>query len=199
MEPPAATQDDRELTEVVRSARGWNGVQLAALAFIGLCGVLSDADAATPRWVQITAGVLALLALVLACASIFLVATVAWPFPSSPGGAPDRVDAAAVRRLRHGVRLTFVAVAVMALAASGSWWPTAEVDRARRRDRRVRRADHRWQRPDGVRRGGRWSRRRDPPPHGGRRGGARNRPGGRHRPGRRLLTPNSYRAVPARP
>ena len=35
---------DRSLADLADSRRGWHGVQLAVLAFIGLCGVLSDAD-----------------------------------------------------------------------------------------------------------------------------------------------------------
>ena len=113
---------------MTRSARGWHGVQLAVLAFIGLCGVLSDSDAATPHWLQVTAGVLAITALALSGLSIFLVASVVWPFPTSaasePSGGPGRVDAAtAARRLRVGVAVTYLAVATMALAASSSWWP----------------------------------------------------------------------------
>jgi hypothetical protein len=139
---------------LVASARGWHGVQLAALAFIGLCGVLSGSDPEVPRPVQVAAGVLALVALALACAATFVVATVAWPLPSGrpppgrpsgttgeagpvatsgPSGRPGTIDLAgaggagsAARRLRAGVALTFVAVAVMALAASAGWWPVGE-------------------------------------------------------------------------
>jgi hypothetical protein len=122
--------DGNALAALTRSARGWHGVQLAVLAFIGLCGVLTDSDADTPRWLQVTAGVLAISALALSCASIFLVASVAWPFPVTRSGEVSgqtrRGNAVTVsRRLRVGVALTYVAVAVMALAASSSWWPTA--------------------------------------------------------------------------
>jgi hypothetical protein len=106
--------------DLAGSARGWHGVQLAVLAFIGVCGVLSDSDPTSPRWLQILAGVLAIAALVLACASIFLVASVAWPTREARTG-PE-----AARRLRLGVTLTYTAVAVMALAASSGWWPTKE-------------------------------------------------------------------------
>jgi hypothetical protein len=126
----ADRSEGNALAAVTRSARGWHGVQLAVLAFIGLCGVLTDRDADTPRWLQVTAGVLAISALALACASIFLVASVAWPFPASPSGVTSRRTRrgnpeTVTRRLRVGVALTYVAVAVMALAASSSWWPTA--------------------------------------------------------------------------
>jgi hypothetical protein len=113
----------RPLADLANSARGWHGVQLAVLAFIGLCGVLSDADAGLPRWLQVTAGVLAVAALIVACLSIFVVATVAWPFSSAvaEAGVSQRTS----RRLRTGIALTYVAVGLMALAASSSWWPTA--------------------------------------------------------------------------
>jgi hypothetical protein len=113
---------DRSLRELANSARGWHGVQLAVLAFIGLCGVLSDVDRAMPRWLQVTAGVLAAAALITSCLSIFIVASVAWPFSArDPRGDVPR---AAARRLRTGIALTYVAVGLMAAAASSSWWPT---------------------------------------------------------------------------
>jgi hypothetical protein len=117
---------DRPLADLANSARGWHGVQLAVLAFIGLCGVLSDADPAIPRWLQIIAGVLAVAALIVSCLAIFVVASVAWPFSSrlAGGDVPER----AARRLRTGIALTYLAVGLMALAASSSWWPTPEAD-----------------------------------------------------------------------
>ncbi len=110
-------------TAITSSARGWHGLQLAALAFIGFCGVLSDADPTQPRWLQVGAGIAALAALVLASVAIVLVARVAWPLPGDqlPAEA-DRLDRAG-RRLRVGIALTFLAVALMALAATSSWWP----------------------------------------------------------------------------
>jgi hypothetical protein len=47
------------LAELGRSARGWHGVQLAVLALIGLCGVLTDSDPGDPRWLRVAAGVAA--------------------------------------------------------------------------------------------------------------------------------------------
>jgi hypothetical protein len=114
----------RPLADLANSARGWHGVQLAVLAFIGLCGVLSDADPTLPRWLQVTAGVLAIAALIVSCLSIFVVASVAWPFSSrvADGDVPHR----AARRLRTGIALTYLAVGLMALAASSSWWPSPD-------------------------------------------------------------------------
>jgi hypothetical protein len=120
--------DDRPHSDLAGSARGWHRLQLGVLAFIGLCGVLSDVDPAAPRWLQVAAMVLAFLALALACVATFLVATVAWPFPTAaPGGSVAEgpaADPAATRRLRLGVVLTYAAVGVMALAASTNWWPS---------------------------------------------------------------------------
>ena len=99
-------------------------MQLAVLAFIGLCGVLSDADPTLPRWLQVTAGLLAVVALIVSCLSIFVVASVAWPFSARVAGSGGSPGAA--RRLRTGIALTYVAVGLMALAASSSWWPTSE-------------------------------------------------------------------------
>lgn len=106
------------------SAKGWHGVQLGVLGFIGLCGVLQDA-ASAPRWIQVLAGLLVLAALALACLATALVAMVAWPVyrPSDPA-EPTGVDPELVaRRLRRGISLTFVAVVVLAVAATSSWWP----------------------------------------------------------------------------
>jgi len=108
------------------SARGWHGVQLAVLGFIGLCGVLQGAanDGGSPRWLQVTAGILVLLALILECLAVGLVATVAWPFREPVTGDVTHADRIR-RRLQMGVAITFVAVAVLALGAISSWWPSA--------------------------------------------------------------------------
>lgn len=118
------------LAELRASARGWHGVQLAVLGFIGLCGVLSKSSGENlPRWLQVTAGLLVLGALVLACLATGLVAAVAWPVygaaPPAPasdaGSAPDVL--AVGRRLRLGIGITYLAVAATALGATSSWWP----------------------------------------------------------------------------
>jgi hypothetical protein len=113
------------------SARGWHGAQLAVLGFIGLCGVLQgQADSPAPHWLKVTAGLLVLLALVLSCLAIGLVATVAWPTSGwRSAGESAMGDAADVlaggRRLRLGIVVTFVAVGTLALGAMSSWWPSA--------------------------------------------------------------------------
>ena len=112
------------LAELRVSARGWHGVQLAVIGFIGFCGVLQNGRPDNPTWLQVWAGILVLLALVLACIATFLVGRVAWPL----FGGPQAVDGTAdlereAQRLRRGLLLTFIAVAVLALGTASGWWP----------------------------------------------------------------------------
>jgi hypothetical protein len=117
------------LVELRASAKGWHGVQLAVLGFIGLCGVLQGAAGQNgPHWLQVLAGVLVLVALVLACSATALVATAAWPVHEIEDGLSTDVAAEAAlhhtaRRLRLGITITFIAVVVLALGATSSWWP----------------------------------------------------------------------------
>ena len=119
------------LAELRASARGWHGIQLAVIGFIGFCGVLQNGRPDNPTWLQVYAAILVLVALVLACTATFLVGRVAWPLLG--GRAAPAADAAAElelegRRLRRGLLLTFVAVAVLALATASGWWPQPEAD-----------------------------------------------------------------------
>ncbi|GAA2788246.1 hypothetical protein [Streptomyces showdoensis] len=109
--------------EAVRtSARGWLTLQLAALGFVGLCGALKagGGPGTAPRGVEAVAGVLVLVALLLAVLAVYLVGRTAWPH-----SGPDDPDRAA-RRLRTGLILTFATVLLTALAATSSWWPAPE-------------------------------------------------------------------------
>jgi hypothetical protein len=126
-----------EVDELRTSARGWHGVQLAVLGFIGLCGALQSGSAGSgPGWLQRLAAALVLAALVVACLATVLVASEAWPVSAGrrpgPGnaGPPDGRADTAVRRggrhLRTGIALTFLAVVLVALATSTSWWPKAD-------------------------------------------------------------------------
>ena len=109
---------------LLASAREWHKLQLAALAFVGLCGVLTgDNGTRLPMWLQSVAGVLALLALTVAAIGVLLVALVAWPL----GTPADSTTGA--RRLRAGVLLTGVAVGLTALSASSNWWPQSDAER----------------------------------------------------------------------
>jgi hypothetical protein len=117
------------LVELRGSAKGWHGVQLAVLGFIGLCGVLQGAAGQDgPHWLQVLAGVLVVIALVLACGATALVATAAWPVHEIEEGLSTGADAEqalhhTARRLRLGIMITFAAVVVLALGATTSWWP----------------------------------------------------------------------------
>ena len=48
------------LTELRVSARGWHGIQLAVIGFIGFCGVLQDGRPDNPTWLQVWAAILVL-------------------------------------------------------------------------------------------------------------------------------------------
>lgn len=112
-----------DVEQLRTSARGWHGVQLAVLGFIGLCGALHDAGSATgPSWVQHTAAVLVVVALAVACVATVLVAGEAWPVRETDAGAGARTRRT-VGHLRLGIALTFVAVGLAALATTSSWWP----------------------------------------------------------------------------
>lgn len=121
--------DARSDTEQLQtSARGWHGVQLAVLGFIGLCGALHDAGQATgPSWVQQLAAVLVILALVVACIATVLVAAEAWPVRETTAGTGVGTRRT-IGHLRLGIALTFVAVGLTALATTSSWWPADAAD-----------------------------------------------------------------------
>ena len=122
--PEQEPQHFSALDALSASAREWHKLQLAALAFVGLCGVLTGGSGTRlPMWLQAAAGVLALLALAVAAIGLLLVAVVAWPL-----GAPADL-AAGTRRLRAGVILTCVAVGLTALSASSNWWPQSGAER----------------------------------------------------------------------
>jgi hypothetical protein len=117
------------LAELRVSARGWHGIQLAVIGFIGFCGVVQDGRPDNPEWLQVWAGILALVALVLACVATFLVGRVAWPLFG--GGQAPVADVAAEleregRRLKQGLVLTFAALALLALGTASGWWPQPE-------------------------------------------------------------------------
>src|SRR3954471_20281102 len=112
------------LTELRVSARGWHGIQLAVIGFIGFCGVLQNGRPDNPTWLQVWAGTLVLVALMLACIATFLVGRVAWPLFAGPESAVADGDLESeAQRLKRGLLLTFVAVALLALGTASGWWP----------------------------------------------------------------------------
>jgi len=120
----ADNTDTSSLAELRTSARGWHGVQLAVLGFIGLCGVLQRGNEDVPRSLQILSGGLVLGALVVACVATVLVAVSAWPVYARAPHPDDQTEVRrTVGRLRIGIALTFVAVALTALATTSQWWP----------------------------------------------------------------------------
>jgi hypothetical protein len=101
------------------SARGWQQLQVGVLGFVGVCGLFSgDASAARPPWLQDISGGVAVTGLVASLIAVVVIASVAHPFSARP-----MTVAAAARRLRSGIIITFVAVALTALAALSWWWP----------------------------------------------------------------------------
>ena len=122
---PAGTEKQR-LAELRSSARGWHGVQLAVIGFVGLCGVLNDGGSGAPHWVQALAGYLALAALAVACIATYLVGRAAWPLYDVRRAEPAVRDelVRTSRRITAGLFLTFTAVGLVALASLSSWWPS---------------------------------------------------------------------------
>src|SRR5215218_4979119 len=118
------------LAELRLSARGWHGVQLAVIGFVGLCGVIKRDSASTPTWLEILSGILVLAALVLACLATYLVGRAAWPlYDGRRRGAPEDESGELLRtshRLTRGLLLTFTAVALVALGSASSWWPSGD-------------------------------------------------------------------------
>jgi drug/metabolite transporter (DMT)-like permease len=123
----AVQTTDSRLAELRNSARGWHGVQLAVLGFIGLCGVLSGDASDAPRWLEWLSMYLALGALACACVATYLVGAAAWPLyrARSPTDGPGEIEKTS-RRVTSGLVLTFVAVILLALATASTWWPSGE-------------------------------------------------------------------------
>jgi hypothetical protein len=117
---PVPPGDERD--KLSGSARGWHTIQMGVLGFIGLCGVLRTGGGSLPAWVQWLAGVLAVAALVLGAAAVYLVGRVAYPI-DGPGVPDPAALARAIGRLRGGVRLTILALILIVIAALSGWWP----------------------------------------------------------------------------
>jgi hypothetical protein len=125
MSDSAPAAQDR-LAELRVSAKGWHGVQLAALGFIGLCGVIETGNSTNPWALQVMSGILVLVAFGLACGGIYLVGRAAWPLyrgePQTATGGEAAI-AATSRQLTRGLLMTFLSIATLALATAASWWP----------------------------------------------------------------------------
>ena len=120
------------LDQLAESARGWHRIQLAVLGFIGFCGIFWDGAGASSL-VAILAAALVVAAFVLANLAIFMVGRVAHPFhdPTNPAGtSSDTTIDSGTRRLRTGIRLTYLAVALLVAATLSSWLPTSPDDGA---------------------------------------------------------------------
>ena len=103
--PSSVADTEEALTKLSASARGWHTIQLA------------------PRSVQVIGAVLAVIALAVACASVFTVGRVAWPlFEQTHLPAQQRL-ARAGAALNSGVRLTVVALILIVVATLIGWWP----------------------------------------------------------------------------
>ncbi|MDX6678443.1 MAG: hypothetical protein QOE31_2495 [Solirubrobacteraceae bacterium] len=129
-DPPPGSGQDR-LSELRASAKGWHGVQMALLGFIGLCGVLQRDDSGDPTWLQVWALLLAVGALLTALWAIVLVGRAAWPLygpnPELPAEADyDARVRVASAQLSRGLALTFVSVALLAFGTASSWWPSQD-------------------------------------------------------------------------
>jgi hypothetical protein len=119
------------LAELRVSARGWHGVQLAVIGFIGLCGVLKREGNAAPSWLEAVGGILAFAALGLACLATYLVGRAAWPLYNAGAPADDATELVRTsHRLTRGLLLTFVAVGLLALGAAPAWWPSNDAEGA---------------------------------------------------------------------
>ena len=97
------------LAELRSSAKGWHGVQLAALGFIGLCGVIKPEGSSSPETVQSLSGTLILVAFVAACLGIYHVGKAAWPiYGATPAPLADADQSAvdvASAQLKRGLVL----------------------------------------------------------------------------------------------
>src|SRR3954471_20530834 len=74
------------LEELRNSAKGWHGVQLAVLGFIGFCGVLKGEGSTAPHWLEALPWTLFFVSRGLACVAPSLAGRAAWPLSPARGG-----------------------------------------------------------------------------------------------------------------
>src|SRR3954454_14541262 len=97
---------ESRLEELRASAKGWHGIQLAVLGFIGFCGVLKGEGSTAPHWMEVLAGILVLVSLGVALFATYLVGRAAWPLYGARGTAraDDSTELARTsRRLTTGL------------------------------------------------------------------------------------------------
>jgi hypothetical protein len=112
-----------KLSVLRKSADGWSKVQFSVLGFVGFCGLFHTDQEGVPRRLRIGAAIIALTAFVFACLATYLVGRVAWPSPSDDA-LPDSAEVSTGEaRLARGKLLTYVAIALITLAALSDWWP----------------------------------------------------------------------------
>ena len=129
-EIPMTAEQDR-LAELRSSAKGWHGIQLAALGFIGLCGVIKPGESSNPEGLQALSGILILVAFFCACLGIYYVAQgrladLRRGRRADGRRGPVGASTVASAQLRRGLVLTFLSIALTALATTSSWWPDGE-------------------------------------------------------------------------
>ncbi len=108
---------------MAESAKGWHNIQLAVMGFIGLCGVLSmGATPDGPQWLEWWSAGMAGLAFVASLLSTWMVGSVAFPLYGFTGPG-DQMPAGAPGRLRGGIVMTFMSIALMVLSSVSGWWP----------------------------------------------------------------------------
>jgi hypothetical protein len=121
---PCMQPDGLATNPMAESAKGWHNIQLGVMGFIGLCGVLSmGATPDGPAWLEWWSAGTAGLAFVLSLLSTWMVGSVAFPLYgfNTPG---QEMPAAAPGRLRGGIVMTFLSVAMMVLSSISGWWPS---------------------------------------------------------------------------
>lgn len=108
---------------LVDSARGWHNIQLGVMGFIGFCGVLKmGSEQPGPEWLSWGSAGMSILALVTSFFSTWMVGSVAFPTYGPEAAMP----AEAPGRLKGGIVMTFISIAMMAIAGAAGWWPAAE-------------------------------------------------------------------------
>jgi hypothetical protein len=122
-----------QLDRLAESAHGWHRIQLAVLGFIGFCGLFWDGGSVDGlTGLQGLLMVLVALAFLLAIVAIFVVGRVAHAFqaPAETTGTDRETVERQARQLHTGIRMTYVAVALVVAATLSAWLPVSADDDA---------------------------------------------------------------------